>query len=192
MQNEHCPLCFGGLEVREVAPCEECGGDPQEIDHFRQGKHTYQRFETIGRMNGLSVDMTSRYAISPPRTARRCATVARCSSQPCPAMHSGSATSTDNDGEDHDGFAATTRTTFNPRRLRGHEGHDVTQDGLAVTTDVVHHEGSAVTTDNDDEDHDGFAALCESTRIVPTVFCSTTIWSSMIESIRCQGISTPR
>ena len=47
MRNEQCPLCFGGLEVREVAPCEECGGDPQEIDHFRQGKHTYQRFEVF-------------------------------------------------------------------------------------------------------------------------------------------------
>jgi hypothetical protein len=44
---EQCPLCFGLLEVREVAPCDECGGDPEEIDHFQQGEHTYQRLEVF-------------------------------------------------------------------------------------------------------------------------------------------------
>lgn len=43
--SEQCPLCLGELEVREVAPCDDCGAVPQEIEHFHQGKHTYQRFE---------------------------------------------------------------------------------------------------------------------------------------------------
>lgn len=40
-------MCFGPLDVREAAPCDECGGDPEEIEHFRLGKHTYQRFEVF-------------------------------------------------------------------------------------------------------------------------------------------------
>jgi hypothetical protein len=47
MANEQCPVCFSVLEVRDVAPCEECGSDPQEIEHFQQGKHTYQRLEVF-------------------------------------------------------------------------------------------------------------------------------------------------
>jgi hypothetical protein len=47
MRNEQCSLCFGVLEVRELAPCEDCGGDPQQIEHFRVGKHTHQRFEVL-------------------------------------------------------------------------------------------------------------------------------------------------
>lgn len=45
MANEQCPLCFGILEVRDVAPCDECGAQPQEIEHFQAGLHTYARLE---------------------------------------------------------------------------------------------------------------------------------------------------
>jgi hypothetical protein len=44
---EQCPLCFGVLEVREVAPCDECGGDPREIEDFQEGVHTYHRLEVF-------------------------------------------------------------------------------------------------------------------------------------------------
>jgi len=47
MPSEQCPLCFSHLEVRDVAPCHECGAAPEELEHFRQGKHTYQRFEVF-------------------------------------------------------------------------------------------------------------------------------------------------
>ena len=47
MHETHCPLCYGSLEVREVAPCEDCGGDPTEIEHFRRGKHTYSEYEVF-------------------------------------------------------------------------------------------------------------------------------------------------
>ena len=45
MQEVHCPLCFGPLEVRNVAPCDECGGSPVEIEHFRQRRHTFCEYE---------------------------------------------------------------------------------------------------------------------------------------------------
>ena len=47
MPSEQCPICFSPLEVREVAPCDDCGAVPEEIEHFRQGKHTYQRIEVL-------------------------------------------------------------------------------------------------------------------------------------------------
>ena len=54
MQREQCPACFAVLEVRDVAPCDECGADPEELEHFRQGKHTYQRFEIF---DGLELNL---------------------------------------------------------------------------------------------------------------------------------------
>ena len=36
-----CPLCSGHLEVKECAPCMECGGNDIEIGHLRKGEHTY-------------------------------------------------------------------------------------------------------------------------------------------------------
>jgi hypothetical protein len=42
-----CPLCFGPLEVRDVAPCAECGGDPRELEHLREGRHTYQLLRVL-------------------------------------------------------------------------------------------------------------------------------------------------
>ena len=41
MSESHCPICHGGLEVRDVAPCFECGWDPVELDHLEERKHTY-------------------------------------------------------------------------------------------------------------------------------------------------------
>jgi hypothetical protein len=47
MQETHCPLCYGPLEIRQVAPCDECGWRPNEIEHFHEGKHTYQEYEVF-------------------------------------------------------------------------------------------------------------------------------------------------
>ena len=47
MHETHCPLCHAELEVRDVAPCDECGGLPQEIAHFSSGKHSYAEYEVF-------------------------------------------------------------------------------------------------------------------------------------------------
>ena len=43
----NCPLCSKPLEKREVAPCHECGGDPQELDELARGEHEYHRYEVF-------------------------------------------------------------------------------------------------------------------------------------------------
>ncbi|MCP4258984.1 MAG: hypothetical protein GY774_15985 [Planctomycetes bacterium] len=43
-----CPKCFEPLEVRNVAPCDDCGWDPEELNHFKEGKHTYNEFDVYG------------------------------------------------------------------------------------------------------------------------------------------------
>src|SRR5215470_16951308 len=50
MQETQCPICFGPLEVREVAPCDECGAVPAEIEHFRRGKHSYREYEIFASL----------------------------------------------------------------------------------------------------------------------------------------------
>ena len=47
MQETHCPLCHSSLEVRDVAPCHECGADPKEIEHFLQQKHSYAEYSVF-------------------------------------------------------------------------------------------------------------------------------------------------
>ena len=47
MQETHCPVCHGPLEVLEVAPCDDCGANPEELEHFRQGEHTYAVYEVF-------------------------------------------------------------------------------------------------------------------------------------------------
>jgi hypothetical protein len=44
IQETHCPICFAELESRELAPCDDCGGDPEELIHFREGSHRYAVF----------------------------------------------------------------------------------------------------------------------------------------------------
>jgi hypothetical protein len=43
-----CPICFGVLESREVAPCYECGHDPNELDHLAGGRHTFCEMRAFG------------------------------------------------------------------------------------------------------------------------------------------------
>lgn len=43
---EQCPICFGELEPRDCAPCDDCGWDvPTEIEHLKEGIHTYTTYE---------------------------------------------------------------------------------------------------------------------------------------------------
>ena len=48
MSESHCPICYTPLETREVAPCYDCGHDPEELLHLAEGRHTYDEVETLG------------------------------------------------------------------------------------------------------------------------------------------------
>jgi hypothetical protein len=48
MGNEECPLCSADMEVRNVAPCEECGGDPESLDRFGAKNQTYHLVRVLG------------------------------------------------------------------------------------------------------------------------------------------------
>jgi rRNA maturation endonuclease Nob1 len=54
MQENHCPICYTELQTRETAPCDDCGGDPVELEHLREGKHTYAEYEVFP---GLSLTL---------------------------------------------------------------------------------------------------------------------------------------
>lgn len=47
MQETQCPICYGPLELREVAPCEQCGAAEMELVHFRDGRHTFVEYEVF-------------------------------------------------------------------------------------------------------------------------------------------------
>ncbi len=43
---DYCPICYSALEVRECAPCHDCGWNvPTELEHLRTGMHTYATHE---------------------------------------------------------------------------------------------------------------------------------------------------
>lgn len=39
MKETHCPVCHSQLEFKEVTPCDECGADDFELDHFKEHKY---------------------------------------------------------------------------------------------------------------------------------------------------------
>ena len=45
---EQCPECGEELEVVDAAPCDDCGWDPVEVEHFQAKNHTYGVFEVYG------------------------------------------------------------------------------------------------------------------------------------------------
>jgi hypothetical protein len=49
MPKHFCPLCSTLLEIREVAPCADCGHLSEEIDHFLKHQHTYDEVKLFGR-----------------------------------------------------------------------------------------------------------------------------------------------
>ena len=38
---KYCPICYDELEVRDCAPCHDCGWMETEIEDFKNGIHTY-------------------------------------------------------------------------------------------------------------------------------------------------------
>lgn len=50
MSARTCPLCFGPVEAIDVAPCWDCGHDPVEIEHLRNGKHSYAEYVAFGEL----------------------------------------------------------------------------------------------------------------------------------------------
>ncbi len=56
MQATHCPLCYEQLEIREVAPCMECGSATGEIDEARDGEHTYAEYRVFGDLSLVLCD----------------------------------------------------------------------------------------------------------------------------------------
>lgn len=64
MKKEQCPICYSNLDVKEFAPCDDCGGIEEEIDHFKSGIHTYTLYEiydglTLQLCNFCDVDFGS-------------------------------------------------------------------------------------------------------------------------------------
>jgi hypothetical protein len=47
MQETQCPICYGPLEIREVAPCDDCGHNPRELKEFEEGYHSYSEYEVF-------------------------------------------------------------------------------------------------------------------------------------------------
>lgn len=67
MKNTQCPICFSELEVRDCTPCDDCGGDPQELEDLKANKHIYRRYEiykglTLTLCNFCDVDFGSYHA----------------------------------------------------------------------------------------------------------------------------------
>ena len=48
MGESQCPICHGELEVRDVAPCFDCGHDPTELEHLAAEKHSYAEVLAFG------------------------------------------------------------------------------------------------------------------------------------------------
>ncbi len=48
---EQCPLGSETLQVKDVAPCMECGADPTELEDARTGKHTYAIYRIFGKFD---------------------------------------------------------------------------------------------------------------------------------------------
>jgi hypothetical protein len=64
VQASHCPICHGPLEVRDVAPCMDCGCEPSEIDEAKARAHTYAEYRIFGNLflvlcNFCQVDFSS-------------------------------------------------------------------------------------------------------------------------------------
>jgi hypothetical protein len=49
MSENYCPICYSKLEVKEVAPCEECGHLDEEIKHFKS--HKYSEMRIFGNLS---------------------------------------------------------------------------------------------------------------------------------------------
>lgn len=53
---QRCPICNGQLEVRDVAPCWDCGALPEELDEFTRGEHEYSEWEVFPGLTAVLCD----------------------------------------------------------------------------------------------------------------------------------------
>lgn len=42
---EQCPICSTELEVRDCAPCHDCGWDEKKLKDFQPDKHVYTTYD---------------------------------------------------------------------------------------------------------------------------------------------------
>jgi hypothetical protein len=56
MSKNYCPICFIKLEVKDVAPCMECGHLDEEIEHALAGIHTYYEMRIFGELSLILCD----------------------------------------------------------------------------------------------------------------------------------------
>jgi len=48
LKDTHCPLCYSKLLFKKVTPCDECGADDFELDHFKEHKyHEYVLYHEL-------------------------------------------------------------------------------------------------------------------------------------------------
>ncbi|AHM59292.1 hypothetical protein D770_05125 [Flammeovirgaceae bacterium 311] len=47
MSKEQCPICYSELEVVDCAPCHDCGHLPEEVEHFKNGRHKYRIYNVF-------------------------------------------------------------------------------------------------------------------------------------------------
>lgn len=64
MNETNCPICYGALDVRNVAPCDKCGAIHEELDHALQNIHDYNQYElfpglmlTLCNVCALEIDL---------------------------------------------------------------------------------------------------------------------------------------
>jgi hypothetical protein len=56
MNESNCPVCYTPLEVRDVAPCFDCGAFEHEIEHALAGKHKYAEWLLLGEIKLVLCD----------------------------------------------------------------------------------------------------------------------------------------
>ena len=44
---EQCPICYTKLEVRDCSPCDDCGCNPVELEHFEKKIHKYTTYKIL-------------------------------------------------------------------------------------------------------------------------------------------------
>jgi len=54
LKKEQCPLCYSELKIKDFAPCDDCGGFEEEINHFKEGIHKYNIYDVY---NGLKLQL---------------------------------------------------------------------------------------------------------------------------------------
>jgi hypothetical protein len=54
MSVDYCPICYTKLQVKEVAPCMECGHLEEEIVHFES--HTFSEMRIFGELSLVLCD----------------------------------------------------------------------------------------------------------------------------------------